>query len=193
MKKLALIVIVAALSMMPAVTLADNDGKHFSGVYEMSASGSCLHSENGYTIGSNGWYSANSGVIYAGTTVSNGTWVFKQDGTGTYSYIMYATVTPPSVQPASCTIFGGIRIFSSSHKDANGNVVNEYTFTYDMTKSGDITILTAEGDTLEGSISIDKKAITLFDALRIKGPGAAVCPWWSIICTATRTLIKVHN
>ena len=83
--------------------------------------------------------------------------------------------------------------FSSSHKDANGNVVNEYTFTYDITKSGDITILTAEGDTLEGSISIDKKAITLFDALRVKGPGAAVCPWWSIICTATRTLIKVHN
>jgi hypothetical protein len=189
MKKLALIVIVAALSMVPAVTLAD--GKHFSGVYEMSASGSCLHSENGYTIGSNGWYSANSGVIYAGTTVSNGTWVFKQDGTGTYSYIMYATVTPP-VQQTPCVI-PGIRIFSSSHKDANGNIVNEYTFTYDLTKSGDITILTAEGDTLEGSISIDKKAITLFDALRIKGPGAAVCPWWSIICAATRTLIKVHN
>jgi len=187
MKKLALIGIVAALSMVPAVTLA----AHFSGVYEMSASGSCLHSENGYTIDSNGWYSATSGVIYAGTTVSNGTWVFKQDGTGTYSYIMYATVTPP-VQQTPCVI-PGIRIFSSSHKDANGNVVNEYTFTYDMTKSGDITILTAEGDTLEGSISIDKKAITLFDALRIKGPGAAVCPWWSIICTATRTLIKVHN
>jgi len=192
MKKLALIVIVAALSMVPTVTLAaDHGGIHFSGVYEMSASGSCLHSENGYTIDSNGWYSANSGVIYAGTTVSNGTWVFKQDGTGTYSYIMYATVTPP-VQENPCVI-PGIRIFSSSHQDANGNVVNEYTFTYDLTKSGDITILTAEGDTLEGSISIDKKAITLFDALRVKGPGAGVCPWWSIICTATRTLIKVQN
>jgi hypothetical protein len=193
MKKIALIVIVAALSMAPAVTLANDNGwKHFSGVYEMSASGSCLHSQNGYTIGSNGWYSANSGVSYAGTTVSNGTWIFKKDGTGTYSYIMYATVTPP-VQPPPCDIPGGIRIFSSSHKDANGNVVNEYTFTYDITKFGDITILTAEGDTLEGSISIDKKAITLFDALRVKGPGAAVCPWWNIICTATRTLIKVHD
>jgi hypothetical protein len=198
MKKLALIVIVAALSMVPAVTLAD--GIHFSGVYEMSASGSCLHSENSYTKDANGWYSPNPGVVYAGTTVSNGTWVFKQDGTGTYSYIMNATVTPPVPQyscdvtaPIPVPITGGIRIFSSSHKDANGNVVNEYTFTYDMTKSGDITILTAEGDTLEGSISIDKKAITLFDALRVKPPVPAPCPWWSIICTATRTLIKVHN
>ena len=122
MKTLALIVIVAALSMVPAVTLAD--GIHFSGVYEMSASGSCIHSQDGYIEGSNGWYSAKPGVVYAGTTVSNGTWVFKQDGTGTYSYIMYATVTPPPVQPAACTITGGIRIFTSSHKDANGNVVN---------------------------------------------------------------------
>ena len=206
MKKLSLVTIISAffIAALVGMASAENSGKlgaiKITGTYEMSASGSCLHSENGYTTGSNGWYSANSGVVYAGTTVWNGTWVFKKDGTGTYSYIMYATVTPP-VQQYSCDntapipgpITGGIRIFSSSHKDANGNVINERTFTYDITKVGDITILTEEGDTLEGSISLDKKAITLFDALRVKGPGATVCPWWSIICTATRTLIKVHN
>lgn len=195
MKKIALIVSIAAISfvMLAVNASAGGDGwKNFTGVYEMSASGSCIHSENGYTAGPNGWYSANPGVVYAGTTVSSGTWVFNKGGTGTYSYVMYATVTPPVQQP-SCSIPGGLRIFSSLHKDANGNDVNEYTFTYDINHFGDITIVTAEGDTLEGSISIDKKAITLFDALRVKGPGAAVCPWWNIICTATRTLVKVHD
>jgi hypothetical protein len=123
------------------------------------------------------------GVVYSGTTVSNGTWVFKKDGTGTYSYVMYATVTPPVEEPP-CPIPGGIRVFSESGLH----------FTYEINRFGDITIHTVEeGDTLEGNISIDRKAITLFDALREKGPGAAVCPWWTIICTATRTLIKVND
>jgi len=70
-------------------------------------------------------------------------------------------------------------------------VLNEYAFTYKITKFGDITINTEEGDTLEGSLSADMQTITLFDVPRVKGPGAGVCPWWSIICTATRSLIRV--
>ena len=177
MKKLALIVLVAALSMAPAATLADGNGwKHFAGVYEMSASGSCIHSEGGYTIGSDGWYSANAGVIYAGTTVSNGTWTFDKNGTGTYSYTMYATVTPPIQQP-NPPIAGGIRIFTSNHK-VGETVVGEYTFTYTIHPLGNITINTQEGDTLSGSISIDKKSITLFDAIRVKGP-LPTSPYWN--------------
>lgn len=183
MKKLALIVIVAALSMSPAVTLADGNGwKHFQGTYEMSASGSCIHSQNSYELKPNGWYVPNDGIVYAGATVSNGTWSFRKDGTGTYSYLMYATVTPP-VKTPPCPIPGGIRIFSG----------DELTFTYQITPFGDITVKTVEGDTLSGSISPDKKTMVLFDAPWIKGPGADVCPWWSIICTATRTLIKIHD
>ena len=195
MKKLALIGVIAILSMvMLAVTASagGNGWKNFHGTYEMSASGSCIHSENGYTQNAGGWYLPNAGVVYAGTTVSNGTWVFNRNKTGTYSYVMYATVTPP-VQDPPCLIPGGIRIFNSIHEDKDKNEVNEYTFTYNITNFGDITITTEEGDTLEGSISNDKKTIILFDALREKGPGAAVCPWWTIICTATRTLIKVHD
>ena len=197
MKKLVIFVLISALLTFTAAMALANDNvngfKHFSGTYEMSASGSCIHSQNGYVYDSaSGWYAAKEGVVYAGTTVWNGSWVFKKNGTGTYSYILYATVTPP-VQPPPCPIPGGIRVFNSIHKDANGNDVSEYNFTYVITDFGDIVINTEEGDTLEGSISIDKKAITLFDALRVKGPGAAVCPWWNIICTATRTLIKVHD
>jgi hypothetical protein len=187
MKKLLIFVLISALlTFTSAMALAhddDNGFKHFNGTYEMSASGSCIHSQNSYDINeTNGWYVAKDGIVYAGTTVSNGTWIFKKDGTGTYSYIMYATVTPPVQQPP-CPIPGGIRIFSG----------DELTFTYKITSFGDITVKTIEGDTLYGSISPDKKTITLFDALRIKGPGASVCPWWDIICTATRTLIKVHD
>jgi hypothetical protein len=181
-----------------ALAKDDQDNfKNFQGTYEMSASGSCIHSQNGYTQNGAGWYLPNDGVVYAGTTVSNGTWIFKKKGTGTYSYLMYATVTPPikppPVQEPPCLIPGGIRIFSSSHK-VGENIVNEFTFTYNITNFGDITIETEEGDTLEGSISIDKKTITLFDTLREKAPaGATTCPWWTIICSATRTLIKVHD
>ena len=157
-------------------------------------SGSCIHSQNGYDYNStSGWYVAKEGVVYAGTTVWNGTWVFNMDGTGKYSYVLYATVTPP-VQKSPCDIPGGIRVFNSIHKDENGNQVNEYKFTYEITPFGDITIhAIEEGDTLEGSISSDRNSIVLFDAPRVKGPGADVCPWWNIICTASRTLIKVHD
>jgi hypothetical protein len=82
---------------------------------------------------------------------------------------------------------GGIRIFSG----------NELTLTYNITPVGNITVTTIDGngeeDTLSGSISADKKSIVLFDALRIKDTSAIYCPWWHIICTATRTLIKVHE
>jgi hypothetical protein len=168
--------------LLPVIASAGGNGwKNFHGTYEMSGSGSCIHSENGYTIGSNGWYSANTpGVVYAGTTVSSGTWIFKKGGKGTFSYTMYATVTPPVQQPDPA-ILGGVRIFSG----------DDITFTYEITPFGDITVTTQDGDTLYGSISIDKKSITLFDEPREKGPGTN--PWYKIVCTATRTLIKVSN
>jgi hypothetical protein len=181
MKKHTITITFFALFLFPVITsAADSDWNSFSGVYEMSASGSCIHSQNNFTVGSNGWYLANPGVIYAGTTAWTGTWTFNKGGTGTYSYVMYATVTPPVQQPDPA-IAGGVRIFSA----------NEKTLTYEITPFGDITVHTQEGDTLYGSISIDKKSITLFDALRVKGPGTN--PWYYIVCTATRTLIKVSN
>jgi hypothetical protein len=187
MKKLISNLIALALCIAPSLALADGNGwMQFQGTYEMSASGSCLHSQNSYDLKPNGWYVPKDGIVYAGATVSNGTWNFNKDGTGTYSYLMYATVTPP-VKTPPCPIPGGIRIFSA----------DELSFTYKITPFGDITVKVTENgeiDTLTGSISPDKKTITLFDELRIKAPaGADTCPWWSIMCTATRTLIKVHD
>jgi hypothetical protein len=194
MKKFAIFVLISTLlTFTAAIALAhddDNGFKHFSGTYTMSASGSCIHSQNEYgpeTVVWPGYSFINGGgIVYAGSTVSKGTYVFKKDGTGTYSYTMYATVTPPVQQP-TCSIPGGIRIFSA----------DDLTFTYEITPFGNITVKAidenGEEDTLSGSISADKKTMTLFDALREKGPGSSVCPWYNIICTATRTLIKVHD
>jgi hypothetical protein len=187
MKQFFTFMVALSLCIAPVFALADGNGwTQFEGTYEMSASGSCLHSQNGYTQNAIGWYLPNEGTVYSGTTVSNGTWVFKKNETGTHSYLMYATVTPP-VKPPPCLIPGGLRIFSA----------DELNFTYKINPFGDITVKVTENgeiDTLSGSISPDKKTITLFDEPRIKTPaGANTCPWWSIICTGTRTLIKVHD
>ena len=192
MKKVNLFLVITALFIFMSAAMVFADGKgwnYFKGTYAMSATGSCIHSENGYVWDNS--IEALDGVVYAGTTVSNGTWVFKKNGEGTYSYTMYATVTPPLQQPdyfckytADGTIRGGIRIFEA----------NEKTFTYEVTHSGNITIETEEGDTLEGTISRDKKTIILLNNLWEKGPGIGLdyCPWWKIICTATRTLTRMH-
>ncbi len=191
MKKpiIVLMIIVLSVFMSANVTMA-KDWKYFKGTYAMSASGSCIHSQYGYyPIADTPWGQAidaapdefnDPGVVYAGTTVSNGTWIFKKDGTGTYSYTMYATVTPP-VQPPTCGIPGGIRIFEA----------NDNKFDYKVTHSGNITIETQRGDTLEGTISRNKKTIVLLDDPHETDPFG--CPFYTIICTATRTLMRMHR
>lgn len=180
MKKHAIAVLIVLSLMVSGITTAA-DWNNFAGVYEMTGSGSCIHSEKDFTIASNGWYNANlGGVVYAGTTAWSGSWTFKHGKKGIYSYVMYATVTPPVSQPDP-PILGGVRVFS----------VSEKTFTYEINAFGDITIVTQEGDTIDGSISEDKNTITLFDRLRVKGPGTN--PWYKIVCTASRTLTKVSD
>ena len=99
MKKTTLVLFIIVLSVFISANVAVAKGwKYFKGTYAMSATGSCIHSEYGYVWG-NFIDAVVPGVVYAGTTVSNGTWVFKKDGTGTYSDTMYATVTPPVQQP----------------------------------------------------------------------------------------------
>ena len=181
MKKYALVLTVAALFLIPAITsAADNGWKNFAGVYEMTASGSCIHSENGYDVDSKtGWYAAKAGTVYAGTTVWLGTWAFEHDGTGTYSDTFYATVTPPP----SGSVAGGLRIFQD----------NNVPFTYNITPFGDITIKEVNKPFVEytGSVSPNKKHMVLVDTPKIKGPAPA--PFWYIVCNASRTLIKVND
>lgn len=188
MKKLAILVLISTLlTFTAAMALAhddENNFKNFHGTYDMTASGSCIHSENGFNdiaviTPTLKFIGAKAGVVYAGTTVLKGTWTFEKNGTGTYSDKLYATVTPPP----SGSITGGIRIFED----------NDIPFTYNINAFGDITINEITTPFLEytGSVSRDKKNMVLTDTPKIKGPFGA--PFWYIICNTSRTLIKVSD
>jgi hypothetical protein len=188
MKKPVLIMITAALCMLPIIaSAADIVGK-----YKMIASGSCIHSENGYDVAANGWITAKPGIVYAGTTAWRGTWNFYSDGTGTYSDKYYATVTPPPTVPPPGSkgppfvVKGGIRVFSDGQNTPPGPV--GITYTYDEAKR-EITVF--DGDAVyKGDVSLTEDVITLLeDNHVIYGPLPA--PWWSITCNTSRTLIYV--
>jgi hypothetical protein len=182
MKKLGLIVIVAALSTFMSAAVASDSGhgwwwfsnpfQYFHGTYEMIASGSCIHSEKGYDTNHS---PIPDGKVYAGTTVANGTWIFKIGGEGTYSFTNYATILPS----ADATPPLGIRVLTR----------NDLPFTYEITPFGDITVH-AGGIDLIGSISIDRNTMTLLSANNVQlfDP-----PLWYTICNTARTLIKVGN
>jgi hypothetical protein len=187
MKKLALIVIIVALSMAPAVTLADSNGwKRFHGTYEMVASGSCSHSGSGWT-GFNGqdnllatpplklklpitWH-------YVGTTVTYGTWIFNKDGTGEYTITNYATILP-----------GG----NYNNTDAYLKTQNPPTtqFTFVVNPFGDIEV-TAAGIKITGNISIDKKMMVLSNGNQVQDFTGIGLGW--TVCNSARTLIKVGD
>ena len=182
MKRLALIVIIAALCILPVTaSAADIVGK-----YKMIASGSCIHSENGYDVAPSGWLTAKPGIVYAGTTTWRGTWNFYADGTGTYTDRYYATVTPPPTVPPPghkgppINVNGGIRIF--------GDNAVAVTYTFDDAIH-EITVF--DGNAVyKGDVSADETVITLLeDNHVIEGPFPA--PWWSITCNTSRTLIYV--
>ena len=181
MKRILAIVAVAAFSTLLSTAVASDSGqgwwwvskpfKYFQGTYEMIASGSCIHSENGY----DDKHSPLPGKVYAGTTVANGTWIFNRGGKGTYSFTNYATILPS----ADATPPLGIRVL----------IRNNLPFTYEITPFGDITVH-AGGIDLVGSISIDRNTMTLLSANQVQKFDS---PLWFTICNTARTLIKVDD
>jgi len=199
MKKLSLIVIITTLTMFMSAAVAsdfhngwqwdNNPFRYFYGTFDMTASGSCIHSQHGYTENEvdYGWYKAieaKPGIVYAGTTVMTGTWTFEPNGKGTYSDTIYATVTPP----VSGNVVGGVRIFEDS----------DVPFTYKITALGYITIKEDNAPFLEytGTVSPDRNTIILIDTPKVKPPPGVdplPAPFWKIICNASRTLIRVDD
>lgn len=187
MKKLTLMIIIVGMTMVSSIALAQVNGwDDFEGTYRMVGSGSCIHSQNGYyDVAANGWITAKPGVVYAGTTVLDGVWYFNNDGTGTYSQTLYATVTPPPRVPPPAKgppveVDGGIRVFKA----------NNATFSYKIV-DGDITVM-AGGIELKGSISTDWTTMTLVSANNVPG-SASPAPFWYTICNIARTLIKISD
>jgi len=188
MKKLALIVTVAAFSMVMLAANASAGGngwKKFHGTYEMIASGSCSHSEAGW-LGGNGKENLEATPplkpvdpkqLYVGTTVTYGTWTFNKDKTGEYTIRNYATILPGGSYPTD-------QPFLKTQDPPTTK------FTFEVNPFGDITV-TAGGIEIIGSISIDKKTMTLSSGNQVQDFRAAGLGW--AVCNSARTLIKVGN
>jgi hypothetical protein len=184
MKQLAVFLMIPALAlfMVPALASAE-DGLAIQGTYAMSASGSCLHSEREYfqNADRNNWWTVPNGShVYAGVTVANGTWIFKNDGTGTYSQTIYATILPGGHVPVP-VIPVEVRVLAAKN----------VAFHYVITASGDITV-TQDNNGIQssGSISNDKKTMTLLTANNVQH---LADPFWYTICNTARILIKVDE
>jgi hypothetical protein len=163
----------------------------------MVATGSCLHSSLAYfqNADRNNWWTAPvDSKVYAGVTVSNGTWTFESTGKGMYSQTIYATILPGGADSIPVQTPGGVidvdvpvpvevRVLASQ---------KPVDFTYVITPSGDITVTeTGSGIKLYGSISIDKKTMTLLSANNVQDFGRNLFGY--TICNFARTLIKVDN
>jgi len=178
MKKLAVLLMIPALAMFMVPSLASANWYYWWGIqgtWQMSASGSCLHSSEPYSqSAAGGWIAPGTSNVYAGVTVANGTWIFKHGG-GTYSQRIYATILPGG----DISIPVEVRVLAAK----------DVAFTYAITPSGDITVTqTNNGIQSFGSISIDKKTMTLLTANNVQNFPA---PFWYTICNTERTLIKV--
>ena len=190
MKKLALIVIIAALSITVSMSVAFAEKPwNLNGDYAMIASGACFHSTTGFsqTSENSGLYVPNAGaVIWSATTAATAYWTFESDGTGTvWSGKNYVIDYPPgnTIPPAV-----------PQGAPASVNRMNQFgfTFTYTVTPYGDITVTPDPNPfnlpVLEGTVSQDKKTITLGSMNKLGGS-----PKGFAVCSVTRVLTKTAN
>jgi hypothetical protein len=203
MKKLALIVILAALStlMSAAMTSAKDEdpGKGaIKGTYEMIATGNCLHSETGFDAGPTAddpyapYIPTPGGVTWGATTMAVGTWEFYPNGKGYAEIVNYPTDFPPGSPyigppPPNNTSQWGPRARAT---------LLQYDFVYEL--HGDIIIITLTNHNepyqpmgvLKGSVSIDRKTMVI-PTERAKanyGP-----PLYWAVCSVARTFVRVSD
>jgi hypothetical protein len=191
MKKLAVFMIIPALAMFMVPAMVSANWYYWWGIqgtWEMSASGSCLHSSNNYVPGINGRWTAPPGSdVYAGVTVSNGTWNFKTHGEGTYSQRIYATILPGGADSMNgIPVPLEVRVLPPLSVEPT-----PVAFTYEITPAGDITVTeTVSGIKHYGNISKDMNTMTLLSANNVQVFGGN---FLYTICNTARTLIKVQE
>ncbi len=191
MKKLAVGIIMIAITLfsIPAMA-ADSEVQPFflDATYALSATGSCLHATGGF-----------SGVVPSGntwgaSTMTEGTWLFRPDGTG-YASLTNHIVTPPPGAPAGLPM---------PIPPIDTKIVG-FPFTYAANTQGVIVVWMSvlasppstppspsDFKTLElvGRISIDKKTLVLNSSNQCQYvPDASSYA----ICNVTRVLTRVAD
>ena len=194
MKKLSLIVIVAALSIFMSAAMASANGpnwKGFHGVYAMTATGSCLNSFTEFNPGEVAPADAFSAII-----VEEGVWTFAGKGTGTFNGNRFGMTLPPFVGRSATPTY------------------IEFDFRYEITRDGEIDIVvdtstfkatflagpsagasfTVDPYTMFGRLSSDHKTITLtsggFEVQTTTLPNGGSLYG---ICNIGRVLIRVKD
>lgn len=200
MKKLAMLLIIPALVVFTVPALASANWYYWWGIqgtWEMSASGSCLHSSEPYFQNENRnkwWTAPPDSKVYAGVTVANGTWTFEGHGKGTYTQTIYATILPGGTDTMPVwfpdeQVFKDVKVPLEVRVLASSKPVE---FSYEITPSGDITVTeTGTGIKLYGRISIDNGTMTLLSANNVQDFGRNLFGY--TICNFARTLIKVRG
>ena len=206
MKKLAVLLMIPALAMFMVPAMASANWFYWWGIqgtWEMSASGSCIHSSKEYELNAEvfpptgtlkNWLTAPPGSdVYVGVTVSNGTWNFKANGEGTYSQRTYATILPGGASTMNgLAVPLEVRVLPPLSVPTPPPV----NFTYEITPSGEITVTEVDKDGNPtgikhiGRISKDMSTVTLLSANSVQKFGLN---FQYTICNTARTLIKVRE
>jgi hypothetical protein len=192
MKKIALIVIIAALStsMSVALALADDrdwrDWNPIKGEYAMIATGSCLHSPSGFKSTTPPFIPNNIVGVWGATTMAQATWVFKHGGKGTLDGVNYAIDFPPG---NPLPLFSGPDARNSSFGFDITYVVDDSVITIKQFARVTPPFQTQIAE-LIGTVSEDGNTITIPSAYQFYQFGL---PMGDAVCNTARTLIRVGD
>lgn len=192
MKKLAVVVMIIAIASFMAVPMASADDHHTWGLhgdYAMIATGSCLHSTQGFTNQSEpntppAWVPQSNSVVWGATTMAQATWTFKSDGTGAVLGTNYVIDFPPNGSPSPPFYNAPV---------ARQNPIG-FSFGYTLTPDGGIEVKLPNGFVLAvGMISLDHKTITLWSANVVQPWIVNSVQYGNVICNTGRLLIRVKG
>jgi hypothetical protein len=166
MKKLAIFVLISALLTFTAAMALAHDDDHnwerFHGTYEMVASGICNHSTLGWNDakgvlnGPNPPFTPVEGSkTWAANATMQATFLFKRDGTGTFTGTNYISLLPGG-DPVK-----GISKYQVDQSPIAGK------FKYETTHNGVITITTGGGVVMNGMITADRNTMNLVSVNQI--------------------------
>lgn len=172
MKKLAAVTMMLALvALTAAMASAQNSGwGAIHGTYSMTASGGCLHS----SLGFDGLKPKAGSLVWGAVIAPRAIWTFASDGTGAVSGTNYILDFPPG---------------SAALGPIARQAPISFTFQYEVTDDGTITVFPPAPPNLVGMISKDHKTLTLSNANEVQSAGGL----GSAICNVTRNLIRVEE
>jgi len=189
MKKITAILCIVFLSLFISTSIGSADYKgwsRFSGVYEMRANGSCLHSTNGFDQTEDGFWipKSNSPRVWGATIMAYGIWEFKRDGSGEASgmnYVIDFQPGSPNGIPPETNSGDGPKVRDNSF---------EFSFKFEVEHNGSININVGPNYfELDGMVSKNRKTITIDSVYQFFGPGAGGPAY----CNFQRVLSRVSK